>query len=119
MLSRFLLTLKMRLLPDPHKLLQPTEERGTALGAHRYKNGLNVSFKTLLHFSAHSAASVSQFHEDLAAIPLIAAAFYQPTFFQAIDRAHHRRRIKAQFSGNRTDRVWFTLPCPFHQPHHQ
>src|SRR5437899_11221472 len=104
----------MHFLPNSHKLLQPTEERGTAFCAHAYKNGLNLSFKTLLHFSTHSVASVGQFHKDLAAILPITAALYQSTFFDAIDRAHYRCGINAQFSGNRDDRVWFSLLRTFH-----
>ncbi len=70
----------------------------------------------LMSFHESGVASSGELDEDLATVLLIASAFHQPAFFEAIYRTHNGRRIDSQPPSNRTDCAGFSLLRLLDQP---
>lgn len=111
----FRILLGRYLLPDPHKLLKPVEQRSASLRAHSDEYCTDACNELLVRLQKSGATSLGKDDKDLAAVVLIAAAFYEAAFFEAIDRAHNRRWIDSYLPGNRTDSAGFSLLCPLDQ----
>lgn len=114
----FLFLLVRDILPHPHKFLQAIEQRSAPLRAHGEKYGPNARDELLVRLYQGDAASLGKLDEDLAAVLLIAPAFHQPAFFEAIYRAYHRCRINADFPGDQADCTGTALLRPLEQPKH-
>jgi hypothetical protein len=105
----FRILLGRYLLSNPHKLLKPVEQRSASLRAHSDEYRPDACNELLVRFQKSGATSLGKEDKDLAAVVLIAAAFHQAAFFEAIYRAHNRRGIDSYLPGNRTDSAGFSL----------
>src|SRR4051794_12894815 len=95
----FRILLGRNLLAKPHKLLKPVKQRSASLRAHSNEYCPNACNELLVRLQKSGATSLGKDDKDLAAIVLIAAAFYEAAFFKAIYRAHNRRGIDSYLPG--------------------
>src|SRR5207244_11326780 len=61
-----------------------------------------------MRFQASRAACIGKFNKDLSPVFTTSPAFYQSSFFEAINGANHSRRVNIQLTNNAADGAGFS-----------